>query len=847
MLTQFSTSLIMSDKPEWPPTPEAMQSLLPAYEFTATVTSSNLGAVFFANQKSLDRQVAFKVFSPALAADTVFRKAFADSSKLAAGLRHSNLIGLLDSGEVAGMLYLVMEFVPGKSLARSTQGRIVEFGQSLAIINAISEGLAHAHDVGLVHGHLDNLSILLNQHAHPKIGNFGFGRTVHTDPEVVTPVHFTAPEVLADPTAATKASDVFSMAALFHGLITGKSFSPHASAPSTVCGCQPAVDSVLKRATDPDPLKRYPDARAFQAALKQATAKVVDPVPVAPVSSPQSSAPPPKTGFDVKLLAKIALIIVLLCAIKFTWEFQKEVRTNREKENKEILAKQKLAKDQAAALVAEMQALEDRKRPAVQPEHGLTERRPREQSPAKQEIHETPANSLARLRSDLADGERSEMPVGSVKKGDRTYFLVEDGMPWIDAAYFAEQHGAYLADPSVDLRWLDAELTIGRKCWLGAARSGGDSWVLSDGKPWSPTEQPTGTGLFLVIAQSGEFDSDDAHESHPFVIEWRDDGSNPGSLANLLASTRASLGGAIPIYPPGTVISGEQRYLFVRRPITWTEANKTAKSSGGHLLVATTPEEIEKVAKITDRIKVEEGIWLGGSLEDDLWQWCTGEVWKAAAWFDDSNASEEGVALALRPGDGWVAIDRGDIADGFLIEWSEDEKAPKPDSSFPSANSNIADLDSRVEELILAAVKKREDEHAGNIKRLHWDLDSYLRNLSGSDQDQFGYSVNALKELVDDNRLDVDKMQEKADTREIILSREMLKTVNYHCDKQVQIDKLAEVNIGKIRDAYVTKLTAIKDEAKAVGQIKVVADLEEIIEDTEDLESWSESFGSEQD
>lgn len=842
MLTQFSTSLIMSDTPEWPPTPEAMQSLLPAYEFTATVTSSNLGAVFFANQKSLERQVAFKVFSPALAADTVFRKAFADSSKLAAGLRHSNLIGLLDSGEVAGMLYLVMEFVPGKSLARSTQGQIVEFGQSLALIDAISEGVAHAHDAGLVHGHLDNLSILLNQHALPKIGNFGFGRTVHTDPKVVTPVHFTAPEVLADPTAATKASDVFSVAALFYGLITGKSFSPHAPAPSTVCGCHTAVDSVLKRATDPSPHKRYADAREFQSALKQATAKSVDRVPAAPASNPKSSAPQPKTGYDVKLLAKIALIIVLLIAIKFTWEFQKKVRTDREKENKEILAKKKFAKDQAAALVAEIQALEDRKRPAVQPDYSPAERGTKEH-----EIHENPAKSLARLRSDLADGERLEMPVGSVKKGDRTYFLVEEGMPWMDASYFAEQHGAYLADPSVDLGWLDAELTKGRKCWLGAARSGGDSWVLSDGKPWSPAAKPMGTGLFLVIARSGELDSEDAHESHPFVIEWRDDGSNPGSLVNLLSSTRASLGEATPVYPPGTVISGERRYLFVNRPITWSEAKEISKSSGGHLLVASASEEIEEVAKITDRIKVKEGIWLGGSLEEDLWEWGTGEVWQAADWADDSNASEEGVALALRPGDGWVAIDRGDIADGFLIEWSEDEKAPKPDSNFASGNSDVSDLDSKVEELILAAVKKREDEHAGNIKRLHWDLDSYLRNLSGSDKDQFGYSVNALKELVDDNRLDVDKMQEKADTREIILSREMLKTVNYHCEKQVEIDKLAVINIGKIRDAYVTRVTAIKDEAKAIGQIKVVADLEEMIEDTEDLESWSESFGSVQD
>ena len=825
----------MSYNTEWPPSPEAMHSLLPAFEFTAMVTSSDFGAVFFANQKSLDRQVALKVFSPALAADPAFAKAFGNSSKLAAGLRHTNLIGILDSGEVGGMPYLVMEFVPGKSLARSTQGVAVEFGQSLSIIDAICEGLAHAHDGGLVHGHLDNLSILLNQNAVPKIGNFGFGRAVHTDPEVNVPTHFTAPEVLADPSSATKASDVYSIAAIFHGLITGKPFSPQAPAPSSVCGCRPAVDTVLKRATDPDPLKRFSDARSFQVALNHAAAKPAPaPASSAPVVKPSPTAALPKAGSDSKLLVKIAIIIVLLVAIFFTWEIRKKVLANHEKESRENIVKQRLAKEQAAALAAAQKAMEKPGLPAFPPNH----------NPADPKDEESPEDSLERLRSALADGRRSEMPVGSVKKGDRTYFLVEENMRWAEATQFAEEHGAYLADPSADLGWLDAELTKGRTCLLGAARSGGDSWVLVDGKPWSPSSPPEGDGLFLVTARSGTFASVSASDSHPFVIEWRDDGSNPGSLANLLAATRASLDGESPVFPPGTVISGDRRYLFVNRPVDWKQADEIARSGGGHLLVAATPEEIAEVAKITNRIKAKEGIWLGGSLEDDLWQWVTGEPWKTAVWADDSDASEEGVALALRPRDGWLAKDRDDTADGFLIEWSDDEKSSNPGSAPPAGNGKVAELDAKVKELIRAAARKREEEHATNIKRLHWDLDSYLRNLSGSGKDQFGSSITALKELVEDNRLEVDRMKDMSENGEIIASMEMLKLVNYHCDKQVQIDDQAEVGIGKIRDAYVSKVTAIKDEAKAAGQMKVATDLEEIIEDAEDLDSWAESFGA---
>ncbi len=69
----------MSQTQQWPPNLQDMHSLLPAFGFTDIVTSNHLGAVFFANQKSLDRQVTLKVFSPSLAADDTFRRSFETS------------------------------------------------------------------------------------------------------------------------------------------------------------------------------------------------------------------------------------------------------------------------------------------------------------------------------------------------------------------------------------------------------------------------------------------------------------------------------------------------------------------------------------------------------------------------------------------------------------------------------------------------------------------------------------------------------------------------------------------------------------------------------------------------
>ena len=110
-----------------------MNSRLPAFEFQHILASNDRGAVYHATQKSLDRNVAVKVFAPDVASDPDFKRRHASRMGSAEGMRHPNLISLLNSGEEDGMLYLVMEFVPGKSLARSTKGGVIDFDLSLSI------------------------------------------------------------------------------------------------------------------------------------------------------------------------------------------------------------------------------------------------------------------------------------------------------------------------------------------------------------------------------------------------------------------------------------------------------------------------------------------------------------------------------------------------------------------------------------------------------------------------------------------------------------------------------------------------------------------------------------------
>lgn len=85
-----------------------------------------MGAVYSAQQKSLDRPVAIKVLPRQLGADPNFRASFEAEAKAMAKLNHPNLIGVFDFGDADGMLYIVMELVEGKSLYHSAYGKVIQ-------------------------------------------------------------------------------------------------------------------------------------------------------------------------------------------------------------------------------------------------------------------------------------------------------------------------------------------------------------------------------------------------------------------------------------------------------------------------------------------------------------------------------------------------------------------------------------------------------------------------------------------------------------------------------------------------------------------------------------------------
>ena len=246
------------------PDPAELSELFPGYQIDGLIATGGMGAVYCAVQKSLDRTVALKILPQEFSKDAAFCEGFEAEAKAMARLNHPNLIGVYDFGEVKGMLYIIMEYVPGKSIYHSAHGQAIDQKEVIRLVTGVCHGLAHAHENGIIHRDIKPSNILLDLNAQPKIGDFGLARPIERKiqegEEIFGTPHYTAPEVVNEPQSVDYRADIFSVGVLLHELLTGKLPADDPRPPSAIYGCDSRFDAIVRRATNPSPAARYANA-----------------------------------------------------------------------------------------------------------------------------------------------------------------------------------------------------------------------------------------------------------------------------------------------------------------------------------------------------------------------------------------------------------------------------------------------------------------------------------------------------------------------------------------------------------------------------------------------------------
>jgi eukaryotic-like serine/threonine-protein kinase len=191
-----------------------------------------MGVVYAADDEQLDRQIALKVMAPQLAANPVAKERFLREARVAAKVEHDNIVPILEVGEDRGIPYMAMPLLRGRSLDERLNDGTPDLDETLAIARGTVDGLAAAHDRGLIHRDIkpSNLWLETNDDGsfrRVRLLDFGLARQ-ETDADRVTksgtilgtPAYM-APEQARGDTVDARA-DLFSLGCVLYRVATGQ-------------------------------------------------------------------------------------------------------------------------------------------------------------------------------------------------------------------------------------------------------------------------------------------------------------------------------------------------------------------------------------------------------------------------------------------------------------------------------------------------------------------------------------------------------------------------------------------------------------------------------------------------
>jgi serine/threonine protein kinase len=264
-----------------------IEAALPQYEVGTQLGEGGFGVVLAGRHRRLARPVAIKLLT---ADGPDMERRFLVEAQVMAGFDHPHLVRVHDYAEAGGLCLLVMEHLPGGTLA----GRIprLSIQQSCAIGLAVADALDAVHQHGIVHRDIKPDNVLFTADGAVKVTDFGLaklfeGTSVTTGAMLGTPAYVSPEQILGQQVGP--ATDVYSLGAVLYELLTGREpFGWQRSVqtvlqrhlderPTLPAGMPPRIAAVVRQALEKDPAQRPKSAKEFALALAQAATRDLGP------------------------------------------------------------------------------------------------------------------------------------------------------------------------------------------------------------------------------------------------------------------------------------------------------------------------------------------------------------------------------------------------------------------------------------------------------------------------------------------------------------------------------------------------------------------------------------------
>ncbi len=265
------------------------------YRIVAKIGAGGMGVVYRAHDEQLERDVALKVLNRGTLANEAARQRFRREALALAKLNHPNIETVYEFGCEDGIDFLVMELITGVALHYKLAGGALPEKEVLRLGAQLADGLEAAHAQGIIHRDLKPGNLHITKDDRLKILDFGLAQwipagnhdnlaiTVSKAHEIIGTLPYMAPEQLRGQ-RADRRTDIYSAGAVLYEMATGTRPHLQTSGPQLISAIlerpltapslhnpqiTPALDSIIVKALDKDPNRRYQSARELHIDLER--------------------------------------------------------------------------------------------------------------------------------------------------------------------------------------------------------------------------------------------------------------------------------------------------------------------------------------------------------------------------------------------------------------------------------------------------------------------------------------------------------------------------------------------------------------------------------------------------